>query len=84
MFDPGFREITMRSIILISFVIGGLAVIGAAPAEAVSTRHPYCMQGRSSPGLSNCTFASLAQCRATASGRAMTCVANPSYKGRRR
>jgi hypothetical protein len=73
----------MRSIILISFVIGGLAVIGAAPAEAVSTC-PYCMQGRSSPGLSNCTFASLAQCRATASGRGMTCVANPSYKGSRR
>jgi Protein of unknown function (DUF3551) len=73
----------MRSIVLISLVIGGLMVIDAAPAAAVGTRHPYCMQGSSSPGLSNCTFNSLAQCRATASGRFLQCVANPFYKGRR-
>jgi hypothetical protein len=74
----------MRSIVRISLVMAGLAMIGAAPAEAVGTRHPYCMQGRSSPGSSNCTFNSLAQCRATASGRPLTCIANPFYKGRRR
>jgi Protein of unknown function (DUF3551) len=74
----------MRSIIPISLVIGGLVLIDAAPAAAVGTRHPYCMQGRSSPGLSNCTFNSLAQCRASASGRRLTCIANPFYKGRRR
>jgi hypothetical protein len=78
------REVAMRTMILISVIIGGLAVVGAAPAQAVGTRYPYCMQGSSSPGLSNCTFTSLAQCRATASGRFLTCIANPFYKGRRR
>jgi Protein of unknown function (DUF3551) len=74
----------MRSIILISLVIGGLVVINAPPAAAVGTRHPYCMQGSGAPGRGNCTFNSLAQCRATASGRRMRCVANPFYNGRRR
>jgi uncharacterized protein DUF3551 len=74
----------MRIIILFSLAIGVLAVIGAAPAEAVGSRYPYCLRGRSSPGLSNCTFRSLAQCRATASGRPLTCIANPYYNGRRR
>ena len=46
----------MRSIILFSLTIGVLAVIVSAPAEAVGTRYPYCLRGRSSPGLSNCTF----------------------------
>ena len=76
------RELVMRNTILISLVMGSLAVICAAPAEAVGTRHPYCMQGRSSPGLSNCSFNSLRQCRASASGRSLTCIANPFYKGR--
>ncbi|WP_426537744.1 DUF3551 domain-containing protein [Bradyrhizobium sp. McL0615] len=56
----------------------------APPAEAARTRYPFCLQGATSPGLSNCTFTNLAQCRATASGRFLTCVANPFYKGRRR
>ena len=65
--------------------LGGLAVmISAPPAEAARTRYPFCMQGASSPGLSNCTFTSLAQCQATASGRFLTCIANPFYKGRHR
>jgi hypothetical protein len=73
----------MRSTILISLV-GGLVAICTGPAEAVGSRYPYCLQGASSPGLSNCTFRSLAQCQATASGRFLTCVANPFYRGRPR
>ena len=73
----------MRSTIFIALVIGGLVVV-CTPAEAVGTRYPYCLQGGFSPGLSNCTFRSLAQCQATASGRLLTCVANPFYRGRPR
>jgi hypothetical protein len=74
----------MRGIIQISLVVSSLAMIAAMPAQAASTRYPYCLQGRSSPGLSNCNFASLAQCRAMASGRRLTCVSNPFYRARHR
>lgn len=73
----------MCSKILFLLASGGLVVmIIALPAEAARTRYSFCMQGASSPGLSKCTFANLAQCQATASGRLLTCIANPFYKGR--
>ena len=53
------------------------------PAEAASrNRSAFCLRGTSIPGLSNCTFTSMAQCRASASGRRLRCIANPFYKGR--
>jgi hypothetical protein len=55
--------------------------LAAAPAEAVGTRYPFCIQGDEYPGLSNCTFTSYEQCRATASGRFLTCIANPFFVG---
>lgn len=69
----------MRRTIPILLTIVGLTSLGAPPAEAQSRRYPYCIQGRTSPGLSNCTFTSMAQCRATASGRRLTCIRNPFY-----
>jgi hypothetical protein len=75
----------MLRMFLTSLVIGGLAMTVTAPVQAVSTtRYRYCLQGRSSPGWSNCNFASWAQCRAMASGRRLTCVANPFYGGHHR
>jgi hypothetical protein len=69
----------MRDVVLALLAAGGLAVIGAAPAEAVGTRYPFCIQGNEYPGLSNCTFTSYEQCQATASGRYLYCVENPYY-----
>jgi len=60
---------------------GGLAMVGLAPAEAVGSRYPFCLQGDDSPGLSNCSFTSYQQCQATASGRRLYCIANPFYAG---
>jgi hypothetical protein len=71
----------MRSVLLTLLAAGGLAIAGIAPAEAVGTRYPFCLQGNDSPGLSNCTFTSYQQCQATASGRFLYCVANPFYAG---
>ena len=59
----------MRRAILAVLTASGLAALGAAPAEAVGTRYPFCIQGDEYPGLSNCTFTSYEQCQATASGR---------------
>lgn len=69
----------MRHLVLALLAAGGLAMVGAAPAEAVGTRYPYCLQGNDSPGLSDCSYTSYAQCQATASGRFLYCMENPYY-----
>ena len=68
-------------VILTLLSAGGLAALGALPAEAVGTRYPFCIQGDEYPGLSYCTFTSYEQCQATASGRFLQCIANPYYVG---
>jgi hypothetical protein len=67
--------------ILVFLAAIGLAALGGAPAAAVGTRYPFCLQGDEQPGLSNCTFTSYEQCQATASGRRLFCIANPYYAG---
>lgn len=71
----------MRNLVLALLAASGLAIVAAAPAEAVGTRHPYCIQGEEYPGLSNCTYDSYEQCAATASGRFLYCIANPYFAG---
>lgn len=71
----------MRNVITLVLAAGGLAAIGMSPAQAVGTRYPFCIQGDEQPGLSNCSFTSYEQCQATASGRFLTCIANPYYIG---
>jgi hypothetical protein len=77
----GRSEIFMRSLILALLAASGAAFVVASPAHAVGTRYPFCIQGGEFPGLSNCTFTSYEQCKATASGRYLTCIANPYYQG---
>jgi hypothetical protein len=49
----------LRKILCLLTIGGSVVMINAAPAEASSrTRAPFCMQGATSPGLSNCTFTS--------------------------
>jgi Protein of unknown function (DUF3551) len=69
----------MRNLVLGLLAASGLAVVATAPAEAVGTRHPYCIQGDEYPGLSNCTYDSYQQCAATASGRFLYCMENPYF-----
>jgi hypothetical protein len=71
----------MRAAILVLLTTTALAILGAAPADAVGTRYPFCIQGDEQPGLSNCTFVSYEQCQATASGRRLWCIANPFFVG---
>ncbi len=69
----------MRNMALALLAATGLAMAGSAPAEAVGTRYPFCIQGNFYPGLSNCTFTSYEQCQATASGRFLYCIENPFF-----
>ncbi|EJN13349.1 Protein of unknown function (DUF3551) [Bradyrhizobium sp. YR681] len=72
------------------FGFGLIAVVGAALAAAPShaqtfdPRYPVCLHiysGSSGGGGEwyDCSFTSLPQCRATATGRAATCDLNPYY-----
>lgn len=71
----------MRDVLLAALAAAGLVVAAHVPAQAVGVRHAFCLQGDQFPGLSNCTFDSYAQCRATASGRLLDCIANPYFAG---
>ena len=71
----------MRKAILAVLGASAWAAFSVAPAEAVGTRYPFCIQGDEQPGLSNCTFTSYEQCQATASGRKVYCIANPYFLG---
>ena len=71
----------MRRLVLAGFAVITFAFIGTMPAQAAGDRHAFCLQGDEYPGLSYCTFDSYGQCMATASGRYLTCIANPFYEG---
>lgn len=72
----------MRNIIVIASGALALALIGAAPTHAYGIRHAFCIQGGEEfQGLSNCTFDTYEQCLASASGRNLSCLANPYYAG---
>src|SRR5262249_12144207 len=74
-------EVFMRHIALATFFACSFALFCAAPAQAVGSRHPFCLQGDEYPGLSACYFDTYAQCLATASGRKVYCIANPYFAG---
>jgi len=69
--------------ILLMLAASGLMAVAATPAAAVGTSYPFCLQGDDQPGLSGCSYTSYEQCQATASGRMLTCIANPYYVGPR-
>ncbi|MDA9401575.1 hypothetical protein XH79_22985 [Bradyrhizobium sp. CCBAU 45389] len=58
-----------------------LTLNASTPARAFGTHHAFCLTGDEWPGLSNCRFDTYAQCQASASGRALTCIANPYFGG---
>jgi len=76
----------MRIPILAILVAGG--VLAAAPAEAQTydPAYPVCLQVYQSfvDYYFECAYQTMAQCQASASGRAASCVINPYYAGRAR
>jgi uncharacterized protein DUF3551 len=71
----------MRSVFLALLATSAFTLGALVPANAVGVRHAFCLQGDEYPGLSNCTYDTYAQCAASASGRFLTCVANPYFAG---
>ena len=63
-------------------LIAAGAVSVATPAAAAG-EFPYCIKGCDfGAGAGDCSFSSLAQCQATASGRDASCAANPYFNAR--
>ena len=57
------------------------AVSVAMPAAALD--FPYCIKGCDfGAGAGDCSFSSLSQCQATASGRDASCAANPYFNAK--
>ena len=60
------------------------AVVTAAPAhsQVYDPAYPVCLQTYGiGGGYIGCGYSSLAQCNATASGRAAQCIVNPYFAG---
>ena len=57
--------------------IGLLTSFNASPADAEDGA--FCINGFNYDGIGDCSYSSYAQCQATASGTANSCLANPYY-----
>jgi hypothetical protein len=61
----------------------GFGVSAAVATPASARDFPYCIKGCDfGAGAGDCSFSSLAQCQATASGRDASCAANPYFNAR--
>jgi len=71
----------MRRAWLALMVAGAVSAAIAMPAVARGL--PYCIKGCDfGAGAGDCSFLSLAQCQATASGRDASCAANPYFNAK--
>jgi Protein of unknown function (DUF3551) len=76
------KEIAARERAAAFTVLGMGTILTAAPAQAQTydPRYPVCMQVYSRDGsLIGCGYTSMAECAASASGRAAQCFANPYF-----
>jgi hypothetical protein len=74
----------MRILALAILAIGTVS-IGPAAAQRYDPAYPVCLQVYERQGAYyfECSYTSLPQCNASASGRSATCMINPYYAGPR-
>jgi len=79
-------EVLMRAISLLLLAISMSLATPPARAQTYDPAYPVCLQTYGlRVGAISCSYTSLAQCQAAASGRAGQCMTNPYYgKGYRR
>lgn len=71
------REILMRSLVLASLTVLTAAITGPAAAQTYGSGYPVCLHVYGPGNYYECRYISLAQCNASASGRAAQCELNP-------
>jgi hypothetical protein len=64
---------------LLALTILAIAAAGPAAAQTYDPRYPVCLRVYGPATYNECTYTSLAQCQATASGRAAECYPNAFY-----
>jgi len=69
----------MRHLILIPLAMGASLTTAPALAQTYAPGYPVCLHVYGKASYYECTYTSLAQCNASASGRAAQCVVNPYY-----
>jgi hypothetical protein len=70
----------MRVLACTILTIGTMLVTAPAPAQTYDPNYPVCLQTYGiDGGYIDCSFTSLAQCAASASGRAAQCLNNPYF-----
>jgi Protein of unknown function (DUF3551) len=67
----------MRSLTLAIVAIGAASLTGPATAQTYAPGYPVCLHVYGPATYYECRYTSLAQCNASASGRAAQCVTNP-------
>ena len=72
----------MRLLTCTILAIGTLLAAAPASAQTYDPKYPVCLQIYGiDGGYIDCSFTSLPQCAASASGRSAQCVVNPYYGG---
>jgi hypothetical protein len=59
---------------MIGLAISAISAVGAVPAQAYD--YPVCLRVYGPASYNECSYTSIAQCKATASGRAAECYPN--------
>lgn len=74
------RVTALASVVILA--IGTIATAGTVQAQTYDPNYPVCLHvyGRGA-SYYECRYTSLAQCNATASGRAAQCDVNPYFAG---
>jgi hypothetical protein len=78
-------EALMRVAILTILVAGAVSMTAPARAQTYDPSYPVCLQVYTGSMVDyhfECGYQTMAQCQASASGRAASCVVNPYYAGR--
>jgi hypothetical protein len=71
----------MRALIWIITAIGTICAAAPAVAQTYDPNYPVCLQ-YARDGYIDCSYTSIPQCNATASGRGATCYTNPYFAPR--
>jgi len=70
----------MRILALAILLIGAVSAAAPAHAQTYDPNYPICLQSCALGGCKiECDYTSLAQCNASASGRAAQCYTNPFF-----
>ena len=72
----------MRVLAWIIVAVGTILTMAEASAQTYDPRYPVCIQVWDNRGsYISCSYTSMGQCAATASGRAAQCLVNPYFAG---